>query len=395
MLRRLSATAVLASVLVADGLVPSMMGLARRGAVRAIAAEEEPVAGPEEVLEMDTAMDTAMEAVSEEVEAVSEAVSEEGGKRRKKEDATPLSEIEVGKSYEGTVTGITSYGCFVDINAESDGLVHISQLSSGYVEDVSDVVETGQSVTVRVLSVDMSKKQMALSMKPERRSRPGREPKKRAGPEELRKYADYDPKTFIDGTVVNIKPFGAFVNVEPGLDGLVHISQIANERTERVEDVLEIGQAVKVRVIEVDMDRVTLGLSMTEPYSSDASSSSSSQYSDEPAPSSGPRQGRSQRGADDFADDYRPSRRPKFNAADDDDSGLFSNDDGFPEDDAPTETRARRPKRAEPGDDIWETKPHEDFDWQAAMAEVHQTEDANDFDGALSFDPTTGKLTLQ
>lgn len=325
--------------------------------------------------------------------ATEESKPARGNRRGGRKDATPLSDLEVGKTYEGTVTGIADYGCFVDIGAQSDGLVHISELSTGFVEDVGSIVEAGQAVEARILSVNLEKRQLSLSLKSEaeaaaatqRKPRGGQRPQrpKKAGPEELKKYADADPSEFVDGTVVSIKPFGAFVNIAEGVDGLVHISQISDERTESVEDALEMGQAVKVRIIDVDLERATLGLSMsTYVERPQRSNYGASNYGDDAAPSSGPRgSGRRYSGGDDDQDGGPSRGRPaKFKAAGGDDDEFGGGQ------------RFNKPRRMDPGDDIWETKPHEQFDWQKAMAEVQESEEPQE--AGITVDPSTGKLTL-
>lgn len=353
--------------------------------------------------EAGVAIEVADGSLDAEVSSVSSSQAGKGARNRRasKKDATPLSELEVGKTYEGTVTGVTSYGCFVDIGAQSDGLAHISELSTGFVEDVNSVVEVGQAVQARILSVDLEKRQLSLSLKSEAEAaaassaRPRRERRpqrpKRAGPDELRKYLNSDPAEFIDGTVVSIKPFGAFVNIEDGVDGLVHISQISDERTENVEDVLAVGQPVKVRIIEVDLERVTIGLSMA-PYV-DAKVASALDTDSTNLPSSGQRPGRRQTSAQatDDNDDRPPwTGRPSKFKASRRDGDEVEDDVSLDDTSAP---RVNKPKRMDPGDDIWDTKPHEQFDWQAAMAEVHQNEEA--IESGIAVDPTTGKLTLQ
>ena len=95
------------------------------------------------------------------------AAAEEKPKRADKSKATPLADLVEGNEYAGKITGLAAYGAFVDIGAQSDGLVHISELSASYVDDVASVVKEGDDVTVRILKIDSGKKQLSLSMKPE------------------------------------------------------------------------------------------------------------------------------------------------------------------------------------------------------------------------------------
>jgi len=178
---------------------------------------------------------------------------------------TPLDQLVVGNWYEGRITGTAAYGAFVDIGAESDGLVHISELSTEFVSDVSAVVTQGDSIKVRVLSVDEAKKQLSLSVKPEGAAaspqRGGGRPKK-AGAEELRKYLDADPEEFIEGTVRSVLSWGAFVNIAEGVDGLVHISRVSDDRVEDLESMLSEGDKVQVRIVDVDLEKGNLTLAM-------------------------------------------------------------------------------------------------------------------------------------
>ena len=108
---------------------------------------------------------------AEEAPVVAEEAAEEKPKRKSKKDATPLDQLVVGDSYDGTITGVAAYGAFVDIGAQSDGLVHISELSTEFVSDVSAVVSEGDAVSVRVLKVDEQKKQLSVPSPRARRRR--------------------------------------------------------------------------------------------------------------------------------------------------------------------------------------------------------------------------------
>lgn len=314
--------------------------------------------------------EAAPEAAEPAVEAAVEA-SEEAPKRTSKEDGKPLEDIKEGEEYTGTVVGVANYGAFVDIGAAADGLVHISELSDRFVSDVASIVSVGDEVNVRVMKCDIEKKQLSLSMKPEGASAApssgGRGDRRSGGggaraaakAEALKQFIGADPKEFIAGTVSNVQSWGAFINVADGLDGLCHISRIADERTENVEDVLTVGQAVQVRVIDVDTEKGTLALAMDT-------------YRE-------PRAGGGGEDGGDF-DSNTGRKAPKFRAAggSDDDS---SND-------------RPRMSRAEPGDDMWDTKPHEMFDWKATMDAVRvETEDEDDI-AAFTVDAETGLLQL-
>lgn len=174
-------------------------------------------------------------------------VEQEQGK--KKQDL--LAAIQPGQVIEGTVQRITDFGAFVDIGGV-DGLVHISQLSHEHVEKPSDVVEEGQKVQVKVLSVDRDNERISLSIK---ETLPG-------------PWADIDEKapkgSTLEGTVKRLVSYGAFVEVFPGVEGLVHISQISHKHIGTPHEVLNEGQTVKVKVLDVNKADQRLSLSMKE-----------------------------------------------------------------------------------------------------------------------------------
>ncbi|MEC1372017.1 30S ribosomal protein S1 [Bacillus velezensis] len=162
-----------------------------------------------------------------------------------------LQTLEVGSVLEGKVQRLTDFGAFVDIGG-IDGLVHISQLSHSHVEKPSDVVEEGQDVKVKVLSVDRDNERISLSIK---ETLPG--PWSQVG--EKVKQGDV-----LQGKVQRLVSFGAFVEILPGVEGLVHISQISNKHIGTPHEVLEEGQTVKVKVLDVNESEERISLSMRE-----------------------------------------------------------------------------------------------------------------------------------
>ncbi|MCY7769831.1 30S ribosomal protein S1 [Bacillus haynesii] len=176
------------------------------------------------------------------------AVVEKKQSERKQEF---LQTLEAGQVLEGKVQRLTDFGAFVDIGG-IDGLVHISQLSHSHVEKPSDVVEEGQDVKVKVLSVDRDNERISLSIK---ETLPG--PWSNIG--EKVKHGDV-----LDGKVQRLVSFGAFVEVLPGVEGLVHISQISNKHIGTPHEVLEEGQDVKVKVLDVNEEEERISLSMKE-----------------------------------------------------------------------------------------------------------------------------------
>ncbi|MGY0691788.1 30S ribosomal protein S1 [Virgibacillus sp. FSP13] len=162
-----------------------------------------------------------------------------------------LQSLEEGQVLEGTVQRITGFGVFVDLGG-IDGLVHISQLSHEHVEKASDVVSEGQTIKVEVLAVDRDNERISLSHK-----------KTLPGPWE--NIEDRVAKgDVLEGTVKRLVNFGAFVEVLPGVEGLVHISQIANRHIGTPQEVLEEGQTVQVKVLDVNEDEERISLSIKE-----------------------------------------------------------------------------------------------------------------------------------
>ncbi|GAQ84335.1 Mitochondrial translation elongation factor EF-Ts [Klebsormidium nitens] len=196
-----------------------------------------------------------------------------------------IEDLQPGQTVPGKVRSIQSYGCFVDIGAFTDGLIHISELADQFVENVGDLVEAGQEVQARILEVDVAKGRISLSMRTPREERP--EPAEGAGAPRAERGAgprpqrggDQRPRRAVaggrggsdkpshgirkgqkfEGTVTSIAPFGAFLELKDGVEGLLHASEIG-EGSERVEvaEHLEMGQKVNVTVLSVTKDRISL-----------------------------------------------------------------------------------------------------------------------------------------
>ncbi|MGN7178448.1 30S ribosomal protein S1 [Paenibacillus sp. FSL R5-0490] len=174
-------------------------------------------------------------------------IEEEKGKQKHQ----VLESLQAGQILDGTVQRITDFGAFVDIGG-IDGLVHISQLSYEHVEKPSDVVEEGQKVKVKVLSVDRDNERISLSIK-----------ETLPGPWD--NISEKAPKgSTLDGTVRRLVSYGAFVEVFPGVEGLVHISQIAHKHIGTPHEVLSEGQEVKVKVLDVNEQDQRLSLSIKD-----------------------------------------------------------------------------------------------------------------------------------
>ncbi|MEC2160377.1 30S ribosomal protein S1 [Virgibacillus halodenitrificans] len=176
------------------------------------------------------------------------AIAEEEKEEKKNEI---LNNLEEGQVLEGTVQRITSFGVFVDLGGV-DGLVHISQLAHEHVDNASDVVSEGDKISVEVLSVDRDNERISLSHK---NTIPG-------------PWADIEDRIqrgdVVDGVVRRLVNFGAFVEIQPGVEGLVHISQIANRHIGTPQEVLEPGQQVKVKVLDVNAKEERVSLSIKE-----------------------------------------------------------------------------------------------------------------------------------
>jgi transcriptional accessory protein Tex/SPT6 len=181
---------------------------------------------------------------------------EESGRPRRVKDLEP------GMELEGRVTSIALYGIFVDLGVGRDGLVHISEMSDTRIESPSDVVQIGDTVKVRVKSVEPDGRRISLTMRSKERG----EPRSRGG----RKKPELDRERLaalrvgdnIEGTVTGIAPFGVFVDIGVGKDGLVHVSELAEGRVEKAEDAVQVGQTYTFKILEVDAEGTRISLSL-------------------------------------------------------------------------------------------------------------------------------------
>ena len=158
-------------------------------------------------------------------------------------------EVEVGEVFTGTVVKIATFGAFVELLPGIDGLVHISELEHHRVGNVEDVVSSGDEIEVKVIGKDPSGK-IKLSRKAllDNDSSTSGESKETVSPVEL----DLEVGDIITGKVVNIARFGAFVEIAPGTDGMVHISELENRRVSRVEDVVNVGEEITVQILDIN-----------------------------------------------------------------------------------------------------------------------------------------------
>ena len=159
------------------------------------------------------------------------------------------AEIENGKKYHGVVKSLTSYGAFVDIGGV-DGMVHVSELSWNRIKTPADVVKVGDEIDVYVISFDPEKHKISLGYKTAEMN---------PWNQFMTKYSVGD---VVDAKIVKLMTFGAFAEILPGVDGLIHISQIADRRIGKPEDVLSEGQDVKVKITDVDAENKRISLSI-------------------------------------------------------------------------------------------------------------------------------------
>lgn len=209
-------------------------------------------------------------------------------KKKKPIEGKSLSEFEEGSTVSGTIKSLASYGAFVDIGATTDGLLHVSQLSTEFVSDVSDVVKEGQKVDVRIVKIDSGKGQIGLSMISAEDASAAQEASKKVRGGNRRQGGGrrddsavlssliekgWDTSLMVDGVVVSTTDFGAFVKVDASklnsecegqFDGLVHISALKAERVSSVSDVVSPNDNVQVRCQSIENNKVSLTMLTVE-----------------------------------------------------------------------------------------------------------------------------------
>ena len=160
-----------------------------------------------------------------------------------------MGHIEVGDRFTGTVKSLTNYGAFVDIGGV-DGMIHVSELSWTRIKNPSEVVLVGDTVEVYVKAVDKEKKKISLGYK-----------KEDENPWVIFQK-NYDVNDVVKVTIVSMTTYGAFARIIPGIDGLIHISQIADKHITKPQDELTVGQEVEAKIIAVDNDKKRVSLSI-------------------------------------------------------------------------------------------------------------------------------------
>jgi small subunit ribosomal protein S1 len=162
-----------------------------------------------------------------------------------------LNNMEVGQIRKGVITSIADFGAFVDVDGV-DGLIHISELSWNHVKHPSEVVSVDQEVDVEILDIDFEKQRLSLGLK---------QTQKDPWIEKIKKYS---VKDIVTGRVTRIVKFGLFVEIEDGLEGLVHISELDEKQVKRPSDVAKIGDEIIVRIIDIDPDRRRMAFSIKQ-----------------------------------------------------------------------------------------------------------------------------------
>lgn len=164
---------------------------------------------------------------------------------------TFLTQLQKGQIRSGVVSSIVNFGAFVDLGGV-DGLVHVSELSWKHIDHPSEVVEVGQEVTVEVLDVDMDRERVSLSLKATQE-------------DPWQHFArTHQLNQVVPGKVTKLVPFGAFIRVDEGIEGLVHISELAERHIELPEQIVQVGDELFVKVIDIDLERRRISLSLKQ-----------------------------------------------------------------------------------------------------------------------------------
>ncbi len=238
------------------------VGVGRDGLVHISEMSEKRIDTPTDLVQIGQPVDVWVKSVDPDARRISLTMrdpnrakperAERRGPRKREVNRDRLAEMKVGDSIEGTISSLSNFGAFVDIGVGKDGLVHVSELAEGRVERAEDVVKVGETHTFKVLEVDPEGNRISLSLRRAQRQQ---------------RMQQLEPGTVMEGTISGIAPFGAFVDVGVGRDGLIHISELSGERVNSVEEAVKVGDKVSVRVIEVDPNskRISLTMRVDEP----------------------------------------------------------------------------------------------------------------------------------
>ncbi len=261
-----------------------------------------------------------------------------------------LQQLQKGQIRKGVVSSIVNFGAFVDLGGV-DGLVHVSELSWKHIDHPSEVVEVGQEVTVEVLDVDMERERVSLSLKATQED-----------PWQL--FArTHQIGEIVPGKVTKLVPFGAFVRVEEGIEGLVHVSELAERHVEIPEQVVSVGDEVLVKIIDIDLERRRISLSLKQ----------------------------ANEGVDSTAEEFDPSLYGMV--ANYDDSGNYIYPEGFD-----PETNEWKPDYEEQ-QAAWEAQYAEaQARWQALKKQAEAAEEANEkatVEAATSYTAATPEAPVE
>ncbi|MDI6816470.1 MAG: 30S ribosomal protein S1 [Actinomycetota bacterium] len=188
---------------------------------------------------------------------------------KKHEKGKLLEKIVKGAVLEGKISSIVDFGAFVDLGG-IDGLIHISELCWNHIDHPSEVVAVGDDVKVQVLDVDFDRERISLGLR-QTQEDPWRQ-----------KVSDYNVDQLITGKVTKLVPFGAFVEIEEGLEGLIHISELAHKHVEMPEEIVKVGESVDVKIVGIDVDkrRVSLSVKQTLPAPEDTKAEAAAETED-------------------------------------------------------------------------------------------------------------------
>ena len=181
-----------------------------------------------------------------------------------------LGNISVGQIKKGVITSIADFGAFVDVDGV-DGLVHISELAWNHIKHPSEVVDIDQKVEVEILDVDREKQRLSLGLKQTQKD------------PWMEKIQNYSNKDVVNGKVTRIVKFGLFVQIDNGLEGLVHISELSEDRVKRPSDVAKIGDELIVRIIDIDFDKRRMAFSIKQVENPYEGKETTSETIEEPA----------------------------------------------------------------------------------------------------------------
>ncbi len=238
------------------------VGVGRDGLVHISEMSDKRIDSPTDVVEIGTPVKVWVKSVDADARRISLTMrdpnrpkpdrQERRQPRKPEVNREKLASLKPGDNIEGVISSVAPFGAFVDIGAGKDGLVHISELAEGRVEKPEDAVTIGERYTFKVLEVDPEGTRISLSLRRAQRSQ---------------RMQQLEPGTQLDGTISGLAPFGAFVDIGVGRDGLVHVSELSSERVNKVEDVVAVGDKVQVKVIEVDPNskRISLTMRVEEP----------------------------------------------------------------------------------------------------------------------------------